>query len=120
MTSPESRLPSHSSTSTVAFTMAVRQERLDDFRAAHQNVWPDYLDQFVESGITAYTSFLTDDGLFIAVVTAQEPAAALARLGSTEVDARWQEYMRPLFAGAMSRLLPPVFELGDALAAVGK
>jgi L-rhamnose mutarotase len=51
-----------------------------------------------EAGWTNYTLFLTDDGLLIGYLEADDFAAARQRMAQTDVNARWQAQMQPYFA----------------------
>lgn len=79
------------------FVLKVREALLPEFLEAHRNVWPEYLHAFEAAGIRQYTSWVTPDGLFVGYIQAADPAAALARLAATDVDARWQETMADYF-----------------------
>jgi L-rhamnose mutarotase len=75
------------------FVLKVKSDLLSDFLEAHQRVWPEYLSAFYEAGIEHYTSFVSDDGLFVGYVESTDPARALSRLAETDVDKRWQQSM---------------------------
>jgi L-rhamnose mutarotase len=59
----------------VCFLGRVRPERLAEYRARHERVWPDMLAALHEAGWGNYSLFLT----------------------ATEVNARWQRDMAPYF-----------------------
>lgn len=104
------------------FVLQVRADRLTEFLVAHQDVWPEYLRAFQVAGFERYTSWVTPDGLFVGYFEAENPVEALARLASTDVDARWQLTMQPYFTerpGATTsglELLTEAFDLADSLA----
>ena len=60
----------------VCFLGRVRPERLAEYRARHQQVWPDMLAGYLET---------------------RDYRAALDRMAATEVNARWQRDMAPYF-----------------------
>jgi L-rhamnose mutarotase len=82
----------------VCFLARIRPDRLDEYRARHQEVWPEMTGALREAGWTNYTLFLTDDGLLIGYLEADDFAAARQRMAQTDVNARWQAQMQPYFA----------------------
>ena len=87
----------------VCFLARVRPERLDEYRERHEHVWPDMLTALRRAGWGNYSLFLTEDGLLIGYLEAEDYQAALARMAETEVNQRWQEDMAPYFAELSGR-----------------
>ena len=81
----------------VSFVLKVREERLDDYIARHERVWPDMLDALRGTGWTNYTLFIRPDGMLIGYFETEDLQAALDGMASTEVNARWQAEMAPFF-----------------------
>jgi L-rhamnose mutarotase len=81
----------------VCWTMRVRPERLEEYKAAHRAVWPEMLEALSATGWTNYSLFLTEDGLLIAYLETEDFEAALAGMEATDVNARWQAEMAPFF-----------------------
>lgn len=81
----------------VCFLLKVKKERLAEYRAAHQNVWPEMLDALRTAGWRNYSLFLRDDGLLIGYFETDDLAQARARMAATDVNARWQATMAPFF-----------------------
>jgi len=81
----------------VCFLGRVRPERLAEYRARHEQVWPDMLAALQEAGWGNYSLFLTGDGLLVGYLETQDYQAALDRMAATEVNARWQRDMAPYF-----------------------
>ena len=71
--------------------------RLEEYREVHRAVWPELLHELRDAGWRNYSLFLRDDGLLIGYVEADDLDAAQARVAATEVNARWQAQMAPLF-----------------------
>ena len=71
----------------VCWTMRVRPERLDEYKAAHTAVWPEMLEALSATGWTNYSLFLTEDGLLIAYLETEDFEAALAGMEATDVNA---------------------------------
>jgi L-rhamnose mutarotase len=83
----------------VCFTLRVRPDRLDEYRARHREVWPEMRAALSEAGWHNYSLFLAEDGLLIGYLECDDFDAALARMASTEVNARWQAEMAGFFVG---------------------
>ncbi|MFG2004282.1 L-rhamnose mutarotase [Spirillospora sp. NPDC048911] len=81
----------------VCFLLKVRQDRLEEYRTAHERVWPELLDALRETGWHNYSLFLREDGLLIGYLETDDFAAALAGMAATDVNARWQSEMAPYF-----------------------
>ena len=81
----------------VCFLGRVKPERLAEYRARHEHVWPDMLAALREAGWGNYSLFLTGDGLLVGYLETQDYRAALDRMAATEVNARWQRDMAPYF-----------------------
>ena len=88
----------------VCFLGRVRPERLTEYRARHEQVWPDMLAALRKAGWGNYSLFLTEDGLLVGYLETQDYRAALDRMAATEVNARWQREMAPYFTELDGRL----------------
>jgi len=78
-----------------AFVLRVRADKIDDYVAAHRDVWPDMLRALKESGIRNYSIFRDGNQVF-GYFESDDLAAAAAYLGRQEVCARWQDAMADL------------------------
>ncbi|MDX2376473.1 L-rhamnose mutarotase [Microbacterium sp. LRZ72] len=101
------------------FQLQVSPEHLEEYRRRHTSVWPRMQQALREAGWRNYSLFLRADGLLIGYFESELTLdAALALMAATDVNARWQESMAPLFAtqeNADSALvvLEEVFHLDD-------
>jgi L-rhamnose mutarotase len=78
-----------------AFVLRVRPDKIDEYVAAHRDVWPDMLGALKESGIRNYSIFRDGNQVF-GYFESDDLAAAAAYLGRQEVCARWQDAMADL------------------------
>jgi L-rhamnose mutarotase len=82
----------------VGFILKVKPDKLDEYKAHHQAVWPEMLDALRRTGWRNYSLFLGNDGLLFGYFEAEENfAASLAGMAQEEVNARWQTFMAPYF-----------------------
>ena len=108
-------------TQRICFRLRVRQDRLNEYVAVHEAVWPEMLDAIVDSGWQNYSLFLDDDGTLIGYFEAESLDAARERLSSYEVNTRWQsltsEFFEALDGTPVSAFirLREVFNLDDSL-----
>ncbi|GAB2805659.1 L-rhamnose mutarotase [Lentzea nigeriaca] len=83
----------------ICFTLRVRPDRIDEYRARHREVWPEMRAALSEAGWRNYSLFLAEDGLLIGYLECDDFDAALAEMARTEVNARWQAEMAEFFVG---------------------
>lgn len=100
----------------VGFMLKVKQSRIEEYKQHHRAVWPEMLDALRRAGWHNYSLFMHDDGLLFGYFeTPDSLEAALAAMGETEVNARWQEMMAPFFelppGGTPDRMLVPLEEV---------
>lgn len=107
----------------VCFQLQVRADRVAEYRERHAAVWPEMLEALESTGWHNYSLFLRDDGLLIGYFESPDPDAAVAAMNRTEVNARWQTEMAPLFEGLDGAApdtgflrLVEIFHLHDQLA----
>ncbi|BAM02276.1 L-rhamnose mutarotase [Phycisphaera mikurensis] len=79
------------------FTLQVRPDRLDDYKAAHADVWPEMLAALSRRGWRDYSLYLRGDGLLVGVVEADDLQASIDGMQDEPVNARWQAAMTPFF-----------------------
>lgn len=106
MTSASTSLDS-SATARRCFLLQVRRERLVEYVADHQRVWPEMLEALSRAGWRNYSLFVrAPDGLVVGYFESDDPDAAVGRMEREDVNRRWQESMVPYFVPgtAMQRL----------------
>ena len=88
----------------VCWTMRVRPDRREEYKARHREVWPELLAALSATGWTNYSLFLDDEGLLIGYLETPDFEAALAGMEATEVNARWQAEMAEFLVPPMRRV----------------
>jgi L-rhamnose mutarotase len=88
----------------VCWTMRVRPEKLEEYKARHREVWPDMLDALRETGWANYSLFLTEEGLLIGYLETEDFEAAQAAMGAKDVNARWQAEMAEFLVPPLRRI----------------
>ncbi len=83
----------------VCFTMRLKPERVDDYLAAHETVWPEMLDALTETGWSDYSLFVDRDAaLVVGYLETDDFERAVAAMNERQVNARWQATMAGFFA----------------------
>lgn len=102
----------------VCFCLQVKRDRLAEYKARHETVWPEMREALSNAGWHNYSLFLREDGLLIGYVETPDFERALQLMAATEVNARWQSEMAGFFEGVPGRKadeqmepVPEVFHL---------
>jgi L-rhamnose mutarotase len=97
-----------------AFVLHIKPDRVEEYVAAHAEVWPDMRQAISDAGISNYSIYLHGTRAF-GYFEADDPEAALEQLGRTEVNGRWQDAMALLLDARVEDdgpgLLPEIFRL---------
>jgi L-rhamnose mutarotase len=85
-------------TQRVCFLLHLKPERVDEYLAAHEHVWPDMLGALSDAGWRNYSLFVRpDDGLVVGYLETDDFRAAQSGMAATEVNSRWQARMSDYF-----------------------
>jgi L-rhamnose mutarotase len=102
----------------VCFVLKVRQEKLEEYKERHRQVWAEMLEALRECGWRNYSLFLRGDGLLVGYLETEDFGRARSAMAAREVNTRWQREMAGLFeapVGARAdeslELLEEVFHL---------
>jgi L-rhamnose mutarotase len=92
-----------------AFVLHVKPDRIDEYVAAHRDVWPEMLDALRGAGIRNYSIFRDGNQVF-GYFEADDLAAAGRFLSDQPVCTRWQDGMADLLEGRVPDAGPPPLE----------
>jgi L-rhamnose mutarotase len=81
----------------ICFLLKVREEKVEEYKARHAQVWPEMLHALRETGWRNYSLFLRPDGLLVGYLEADDFARCCAAMKEHPVNARWQAEMAPFF-----------------------
>jgi len=81
----------------VCFVLKLREDRLDEYAARHENVWPEMQDALRATGWTNYSLFLGPNAQLIGYVEVEDFNAAREGMKVFPVNDRWQAEMLPFF-----------------------
>jgi L-rhamnose mutarotase len=92
-----------------AFVLSVKPDKIDEYVAAHGDVWPEMLDALRGAGIRNYTIFRAGNEVF-GYFEADDLARAAAHLEAQPVSTRWQDTMADLLEERVPDAGPPRLE----------
>jgi len=82
----------------VGFVLKVKQEKLEEYKEHHRNVWPEMRAALSRTGWGNYSLFLRSDGvLFGYFETPHNLETAVQGMAKEPINAKWQEAMTPYF-----------------------
>lgn len=81
----------------VCFLLKVKQDKLAEYKKAHEPVWADMLQALRETGWHNYSLYLREDGMLVGYLETPDFQAALEGMAKREVNERWQAAMAPYF-----------------------
>jgi len=82
----------------VCFLLHLKPERVQDYLAAHEQVWPEMLDALSDAGWHNYSLFVrVEDGLVVGYLETADFAAAQQAMAETDINAKWQSGMSQYF-----------------------
>ncbi|MET0702621.1 MAG: L-rhamnose mutarotase [Mycobacterium sp.] len=85
-------------TQRVCFLLHLKPDRVADYLAAHQDVWPEMLDALSAAGWRNYSLFTREsDGLVVGYLETDDFALAQQRMAETEINTKWQAGMAQYF-----------------------
>ena len=93
----------------VGFVLRVKPDRVDEYVAAHRDVWPELLAALRTAGIRNYTIFRDGEQMFGYFET-DDAAATEAYLRTQSVSSRWQDAMADLLDERVPDGGPPPLE----------
>ncbi len=84
----------------VGFLLKVKEDRIEEYKAHHVNVWPEMQEALARTGWHNYSLFMRDDGLLFGYFeTPGSFEEALAGMDQEAINAKWQDLMAPFFEG---------------------
>ncbi len=87
----------------ICFVLQVKRERLEEYKARHNDVWPEMRQALTAAGWHNYSLFLRDDGMLVGYVETPDFERALRLMAETDVNRRWQAEMAGFFDGVPGR-----------------
>jgi L-rhamnose mutarotase len=84
----------------IGFLLKVKPDKIEEYKAHHQRVWPEMLAALSRTGWHNYSLFMRDDGLLFGYFeTPESLQAAQDGMSKEAINAKWQDFMAPYFEG---------------------
>ncbi len=93
-----------------AFVFRMKPEMKDEYKKAHDEIWPELAKVIRDSGIKNYSIFFRKDGTLFAYLECDDVKKSFDFIGKTEVNERWQKYMDKYFVKEDKNILGPEIE----------
>lgn len=81
----------------IAFRLRVREDRLEEYKILHRQVWPELLADMRAAGYRNYSIFADGADLF-GYLECDDWDAAQRRLSGSDANRRWQAFMADYLA----------------------
>jgi L-rhamnose mutarotase len=94
-----------------AFIFRIRPEMKEEYKKAHDEIWPELAKAINDVGIKNYSIFFRKDGTLFAYLECDDYNKAIGILSKTDVNARWQNYMNKFFIKDDPDILGPQIEM---------
>ena len=88
----------------------IRPELKQEYRKAHDLIWPDMAQAIRASGIRNYSIYFRPDGTLFAYFECEDAVKAMEYMRKTEVNTRWQKAMEKYFVKENTSVLGPEME----------
>jgi len=96
----------------VGFMFKIRPELKDEYKKAHDEIWPEMAKAIKEHGINNYSIFFRPDGTLFAYLESEgDYQEQMEKFGKTDVNKRWQQHMDKYFVKEDSSILGPEVEM---------
>lgn len=83
----------------ICFLLKVKQERIEEYKRIHKDVWPEMLDALHKCGWHNYSLFLRPDGLLVGYLETPDFRQAVDGMKKYPVNEKWQNITRHYFEG---------------------
>jgi len=85
-------------TERVCFLLQIRPDKVEEYLAAHETVWPEILTALSRTGWRNYSLFVREpDGLVVGYLETDDYEAAQRAMEAEQVNLRWQAVMGGYF-----------------------
>jgi L-rhamnose mutarotase len=81
----------------VCFVLQLKRRKIAEYKRRHKRVWPELLALLRRTGWHNFSIFVRGDGLLIGYVETPNFKKALAGLGASKVNEKWQKQMARMF-----------------------
>jgi L-rhamnose mutarotase len=95
----------------VGFTFKIRPELKDNYKKAHDEIWPEMAKALRDVGIKNYSIYFKKDGVIFAYLESDNFNLSMEKISKMDVNIRWQKYMEKYFIKENKSIIGPEIEL---------
>ncbi len=96
----------------VGFTFKIKPELKDEYKKAHDEIWPEMAKAINDCGMHNYSIYFRKDGTLFAYLEVEgDFKKQMEKLSKLEVNERWQKYMDKYFVKEDKSILGPETEM---------
>ena len=95
----------------VGFTFKIKPELKDDYKKAHDEIWPEFTKAINDYGMHNYSIYFRRDGTLFANLEVNDFDKVMFELGKTDINTKWQKYMDKYFVKENKNILGPEIEM---------
>ena len=88
----------------------IRPESIEEYKKAHDEIWPGMSALIKEAGFKNYTIFARDDGILFAYWEHEDLEEGFNKMKSSDVRLKWEEYMNQFFVKNDPSIIGPEYE----------
>jgi len=88
----------------------IRPESIEEYKKAHDKIWPEMSELIKEAGFKNYTIFARKDGTLFAYWEHDDLEEGFTRMKSSDVRLKWEEYMNQFFVKSDPSIIGPEYE----------
>ena len=82
----------------VGFIFKIKENKIDEYKEHHKNVWPEMLEALKKNGWRNYSIFLKNDGTLFGYFEAENSFnSSLQGMAKENINDKWQSFMRQYF-----------------------
>jgi L-rhamnose mutarotase len=95
----------------VGFTFKIRPELKDNYKKAHDEIWPEMAKALRDVGIKNYSIYFKKDGVIFAYLESDNFNLSMEKISKMDVNIRWQKYMEKYFIKENKSIIGPEIDL---------
>lgn len=95
----------------VGFIFRIKPELKDEYKKAHDEIWPEMAEAINICGARNYSIFFREDGTLFAYLEVDDFKSYKEKISIMDVNRRWQKHMERFFVKENKNLLGPEVEM---------
>ena len=81
----------------IAFCLKIKPEMKEEYKNAHDKIWPEYIKLMREAGLKNQSIFYMEDGTLFLYLEAENPEESLRKIADHPLNLKWQKKMEKFF-----------------------